>query len=161
MNDGTNDFQFITGRWVVQHRRLVRRLAGCTDWQQFTGTCQAWPLLAGLGCVDDNLLHLPAGDYRAASLRAFNPATRQWSIWWLDGRSPDRIDVPVVGSFDNGVGSFYADEVIEGRPVRVRFRWTRTDTPSPRWEQAFSPDGGATWETNWEMDFDRDFSQQP
>ena len=66
------------------------------------------------------------------------------------------IDVPVVGRFVDGVGTFLAEDTFEGRPIVVRFLWTRTDTPSPRWEQAFSEDGGTTWETNWEMDFTRE-----
>ena len=59
----------------------------------------------------------------------------------------------MVGRFEAGIGTFYADDSFGGRPIRVRFLWTGTGTPSPRWEQAFSTDGGATWETNWEMDF--------
>jgi hypothetical protein len=149
------DFDFLHGAWTVQHRRLKTRLAGCDGWEHFGGTSRAWPLLGGLGNVDDNVLELPAGSYRAASLRAWDPVARQWAIWWLDGRSPAQIDQPVRGSFDNGVGSFYADDSFEGRPIRVRFRWTATDTPTPRWEQAFSPDGGHTWEVNWEMVFSR------
>lgn len=149
------DFHFIFGHWQVQHRRLLKRLAGCTEWQTFGGTSHAWPLLGGCGTVDDNVIDLPGGSYRAATLRDWNPATRQWSIWWLDGRHPGRLGVPMVGSFEAGVGSFHTDEDFEGRPIRVRFLWTRTGTASPRWEQAFSEDGGRSWETNWEMDFTR------
>ncbi len=149
------DFNFIFGHWQVRHRRLLKRLAGCTEWQTFGGTCQAWPVLGGCGNVDDNVIELPDGSYRAATLRDWNPQTRQWSIWWLDGRHPGRLDVPMLGGFEGGVGTFYADDEFEGRPIRVRFLWTRTGTASPRWEQAFSADGGRSWETNWEMDFTR------
>lgn len=149
------DFDFLRGRWKVSHRRLLRRLAGCTDWQSFDGTCHQWPLLDGLGNVDDNWMDLPGGAYRAATLRAFDPATRQWSIWWLDGRAPGRIDIPMRGGFDGAVGLFFADEDFEGRPIRVRFLW-QTDGPDRcSWQQAFSPDGGRTWETNWVMQFAR------
>ena len=65
------------------------------------------------------------------------------------------LDVPVVGRFHHGVGIFHADDVLDSRPIRVRFRWTHTDTPNPQWEQAFSGDGGATWEVNWTMRFER------
>jgi len=150
-----HDFDFLAGRWHVLHRRLRERLAGDERWQEFDGSCTMQPLLGGVGNVDDNLLNLPGGAYRAASLRSFDPATRRWAIWWLDGRDPHRIDVPVVGAFADGVGTFYADETFKDRPIRVRFRWTDTATPSPHWEQAFSPDGGKTWETNWTMRFVR------
>lgn len=160
MNDtaprsSADDFDFLIGRWRVSHRRLKRRLEGCTDWDTFGGTSDARKLMAGLGNVDDNLIELPEGTYRAASLRAFDPHARQWSIWWLDGRTPGHIGVPVRGGFADGVGLFFADEDLEGRPIRVRFVWSRITTSSATWEQAFSQDAGSTWETNWTMDFAR------
>jgi len=150
------DFDFLVGRWRVLHRRLRARLAGDDTWLAFEGSCTMQPLLDGLGNVDDNVIGLPDGAYRAASLRSFDPVTRRWAIWWLDGRDPHRIDVPMVGSFADGVGTFHADESFNGKPIRVRFLWTDTRTPSPQWEQAFSPDAGATWETNWKMRFLRE-----
>lgn len=149
------DFDFLIGDWRVLHRRLRRRLAGDREWQEFEGTCSARKVLGGFGNIDDNWLGLPDGAYRAVTLRAFDPETEKWSIWWLDGRTPDRIDVPVVGVFEEGVGSFFADDLLEGRPIRIRFIWTAADAHAPRWEQAFSADGGASWETNWIMRFER------
>lgn len=148
-----NDFDFFHGRWTVQHRRLVKRLAQCTEWQSFSGRCHAMPLLGGAGNVDDNTLDLPGAPYRAATLRSWDAAARTWQIWWLDGRHPRTLGDPMVGRFDGPTGTFYADDLFEDRPIRVRFLWTRCDTRLPRWEQAFSPDGGQIWETNWTMDF--------
>lgn len=146
-----HDFDFLVGRWRVEHRRLVARLVRCTEWQTFTGTCECRLVLGGAGNVDDNVLELPGGAYRAVTVRTFDPATALWSIWWFDGRQPHRLDPPVVGRFEAGVGTFFADDQLDGTPIRVRFRWQVGATP--RWEQAFSADGGATWETNWEMAF--------
>jgi hypothetical protein len=33
--------------------------------------------------------------------------------------------------------------------------WSRITREAARWEQAFSLDKGASWETNWIMDFTR------
>jgi len=134
------DFDFLIGRWEVAHRRLKSRLAGCTEWETFS---------------DDNIINAPSGTYRAVSIRSFDPAAATWSIWWLDGRRPGSLDVPVVGRFVNDVGTFFAEDTWEGKPIRMRFFWTRPRSEAPHWEQAFSPDGGATWETNWTMDFTR------
>jgi hypothetical protein len=150
-----HDFDFLFGRWQVRHQRLKERLVGCTQWDTFEGRSSAWPLLDGFGNVDDNWIHLPGGAYRAATLRAFDPASATWSIWWLDGRYPDRIDVPMRGSFSDGVGRFLADETIGGRPVRVRFLWSDITATTCRWQQAFSVDRGDSWEINWLMDFTR------
>ncbi|MEQ1864667.1 MAG: DUF1579 domain-containing protein [Micropepsaceae bacterium] len=150
-----NDFDFLVGHWTVYHRRLKARLAGSTEWEEFAGTSTLWKTLGGLGTVDDNVLELPGGTYRALTIRAFNPDTRQWSIWWLDARHPD-IEPPVRGGFKDGVGTFVGDDVFNGRPIKVRFRWSQITPASAHWDQAFSPDGGATWEENWHMDFTRE-----
>jgi hypothetical protein len=149
------DFDFVLGDWTVRHRRLKQRLAGCTEWVEFDGEMSTRPILGGFGNLEDNLLRFPEGEFRAIALRAFDPSTSQWRIWWLDGRFPDRIDVPVAGRFEHGVGTFYANDSFEGRPITVRFLWSRRDADTLRWEQAFSPDDGASWETNWTMDFHR------
>lgn len=153
--DGRSDFDFFFGEWNVSHRRLQRRLAGDSNWGAFGGTCAVRPLLGGLGNVDDNVIELPDGAYRAATLRTFDPATRQWSIWWIDGRNPLTIDVPMRGAFVGGVGTFVCEDVFEGRPIRVRFLWSGMTQNKARWEQAFSGDGGESWETNWIMEFAR------
>jgi hypothetical protein len=150
-----HDFDFYMGSWRVHHLRLEERLAGSDDWQEFEGTSTAWPILDGAGNIDDNVLELPAGTYRAISFRTFDPESGRWSIWWLDGRYPTRLDPPVVGGFENGVGTFIADDTFNGRPILVRFIWSNLTATSTRWEQAFSPDGGATWEVNWIMESTR------
>jgi hypothetical protein len=150
-----HDFDFFFGSWNVHHRQLKARLAGSTDWLEFTGTTIAQPLLGGLGNIDDNILDKPEGAYRAVTLRAFDPKTQTWSIWWLDGRYPDKLDVPMRGAFEDGVGTFYADDTFDGKAIKVRFLWTHSSHEACRWEQAFSEDGGKTWETNWTMDFAR------
>lgn len=150
-----HDWDWLVGRWNVRHSRLRERLAGSRDWDAFNGTSQMWLTLGGLGTVDDNVLELPAGTYRAVGVRAFDPKAGQWSIWWLDGRDPTDLEPPVHGGFAGGVGTFLGDDTLRGRPVKVRYLWTAITLTSAHWEQAFSPDAGATWETNWRMDFTR------
>lgn len=150
-----SDFDFEFGSWRVKHRRLKERLVDCDEWEEFDGACETRPILGGNGNIEDNVIHIPSGTYRAIALRSYDPAQDSWAIWWLDARSPHALDVPVVGRFEDGVGHFYADDSHHGRPIRLRFIWSRTDTPSPRWEQAMSADGGETWEVNWTMDFIR------
>ncbi len=151
---GPDDWAFLVGRWNVRHHRLKDRLVGSTEWQDFNGTCENWPLMGGLGNVDDNLLELPAGTYRGVGVRAFNAETRQWSIWWIDSRIAN-IDPPVRGGFKDGTGVFIGSDTHKGTPVTVRFRWSELTGDTAKWDQAFSTDGGKTWETNWRMEFTR------
>ena len=154
-HDPVHDFDWLFGSWRVHHRRLKERLLNSTEWVEFDGTCVSRPLMGGASNVDDNVLHLPEGTYQAVGLRAFDAKTKTWAIWWLDARNPHSIDVPVVGGFKDGVGTFIADEALRGKPIKVRFQWSKITQSTAQWEQAFSPDGGRTWETNWVMQFTR------
>jgi len=150
-----HDWDWLVGRWSVRHRRLRGRLVGSKEWETFGGSSVHWTTMGGLGNTDDNVIEAPTGAYRAMSLRAYDPKMDRWGIWWLDSRYPDRVEPPVFGGFRDGVGQFEGDDMLREKPIRVRFVWSRITPASARWEQAFSPDGGRTWETNWEMDFTR------
>jgi hypothetical protein len=154
-DDRSHDFDWLVGAWHVEHQRLNGRLVGSTDWVPFDGTCVMSPLLAGHGNVDDNLLNRPGDNYRAVGLRCFDPKTKTWAIWWLDARTPRSLETPVIGGFENGVGVFIADDTLRDKPVKVRFRWYDITPTTAKWEQAYSGDGGATWEVNWNMQFTR------
>lgn len=150
-----SDFDFIIGHWHVRHRRLKARLCECNEWVEFEGSTTTRKILGGFGNVEDNVLQFPDGEVRAAALRSFNPETQTWAIWWLDGRVPHSLDVPVVGGFDGPVGLFFANDTFEGRPITMRFIWRMNPGGNPTWEQAFSEDSGTSWETNWTMEFER------
>ena len=110
--------------------------------------------MAGVAGYEDNVLDHPKGAYRAAGLRRIDPKTGLWSIWWWDGRLSE-IDPPVTGRFEEGVGTFFGDSVLADKPIRVRYIWDMPQAGVPRWQQAFSSDNGASWETNWYMEFRR------
>ena len=118
----STDFDFLFGSWTVEHRRLKDRLVGCDDWEEFGGTCTAYPILGGAGNVDDNVVDLPDGTYRASSIRSFDAATGRWAIWWLDQRNPHALDVPVVGAFRDGAGEFYSNDTLNEQPITVRMQ---------------------------------------
>lgn len=150
-----HDFDFLVGRWQVAHRRLRRRLAGCTDWDEFDGTLVNRPVLGGHGNVGDNLMNFPGGAFRGIGLRAFDAGSGEWLSWWFDGRSPATPGTPLRGRFADGVGIFHGEEVVDGRRQRTRVRWSAITPRSARWEQASSGDGGVHWETNWISEFTR------
>lgn len=152
---GASDFDFLHGSWQVANAQLVSRLTGSDEWERFDALGDCRPILGGIGNIDD---FRPSGagwaGFEGASLRLFNPATALWSIYWADNVRCTLFP-PLVGRFSDGVGEFYGDDQHEGVPVRVRFRWSWRGAITARWEQAFSADGGATWETNWIMRFTR------
>ncbi len=147
------DFDFLAGHWDSRQRRLVKVLAGQDEWYEFDATLDCQVLLDGDATFD--VLRAPERDIEGITLRLYSPGEEVWRIWWAAKASGGQLDVPVVGRFDNGTGTFECDDTWEGRPVRVRYVWSKTDTPHPQWEQAFSVDGGKTWEINWVGTFTR------
>lgn len=150
---GVHDFDFQFGEWRVHHRHLNAKTG---EWVESEGTCTTRKVMNGFGNVEDNVFNPPSGTYRAVGLRAYDPKDGQWSIWWLDGRGPQNpLDPPVRGHFENGVGSFYSDDVVDGKSVRTRYQWSRITPTLAHWEQATSKDAGKSWDTNWVMEFRR------
>jgi len=152
-SNAPKDFDFIIGNWTVKHRRLKCILNESDEWVEFSGSSSTIKTLGGFGNLEDVHLQFPESSYSAVALRSYNAVSNTWSIWWLDGRFPDALDVPVVGSFIDGVGLFYANDVFDGVNIKVRFKWISKDLSKPSWEQAFSKNNGKTWETNWTMEF--------
>jgi hypothetical protein len=150
----STDFDFWPGEWRVHNRWLRERLAGSDEWEEFEATSTARKILDGHG-NEDEFRTDHNGGFVGMSFRFFDPVERLWSIYWADSRRPGVLDPPVVGSFSGDVGVFEGDDVLRGQAIRVRFVWSGVTTPTPRWEQAFSDDGGASWETNWVMEFER------
>ena len=154
-HDGRTDFDFLIGSWNIQHRRLKERLKGCTEWEEFEGTGKVRHILGGLGNLDELTMNRGSGRVQAVTVRLYNPVSGEWSIYWATDSNPGRLDVPMVGKFDGGRGEFFSQELFEGRHIFSRFIWTVNGPDACHWEQAFSADGGKTWETNWTMTFTR------
>lgn len=155
MTDGSHDFDFLFGRWKVANRRLRHPLTGSSEWYEFEATSLESRILGGSGNLEQyDARNAPHGPIRAVAVRLYDEKTGQWSIYWSTAGS-GTFATPTVGKFENGVGRFFDREEYDGRPIVVRFTWTHDGTSRCRWEQAFSSDDGATWETNWIMEFTR------
>jgi hypothetical protein len=153
--DGQDDFDFEFGSWDVRLSRLVEPLTGSTTWAGYQGTSvvrKVWDGDANLGEL--NVAGAP-GQIRGLSLRLYNPQTRQWNISWAN--SNDGLLGPaMVGGFDeSGRGEFYNQETYNGQAIFVRFIFSDITKTSFQLEQAFSDDGGKTWEANWIARFTR------
>lgn len=145
------DFDSFLGKWQVRHRSLKKRLAGSNDWEEFGGTSHWQSILGGMANFNESKVHRSGSTYQSLGLRAFDAKTGAWTDWSLSGRDPTKIVVDGVGRFASGVGTFFADDTFEGKPIRVRGMFKPLTASTMRWEQAFSPDAGRTWETNYVM----------
>lgn len=165
--DGAHDFDFWHGHWKTQNQFLKARLAGCTEWETFESRSNVFPLPGGIGNYDDWTADEWRPGFVGLSFRVYSPQSKHWSIYWLENRSggvdpaTGFLNPPVVGRFENGVGTFIGTEMLEGRETMVRFIWSEIGPQSAKWEQAFSIDEGRTWETNWIMNMTRLPAEMP
>jgi hypothetical protein len=148
------DFDFYEGKWKLHNKKLKTRLNNCFEWIEFESTQEMYKVLGGIGNIDNYLATFEGVPFEGMSVRLYDPKTRLWSIYWADSNE-GKLQPAVVGSFDNGIAHFYTKDVLGDEPILVVFRWDATDKDNPIWSQAFSPDGGQTWEWNWFMYFSK------
>jgi hypothetical protein len=149
-----SDFDFEIGTWKAHLSRLQNPLTGSTTWTEYEGTSvvrKVWDGRANLGEID---ISGPSGHIEGLSLRLYNPQSRQWNIHWASSRD-GALGAAMVGEFKNGRGEFFNQEMFDGRAIFVRFIFSDITATSFRLEQAFSADGGKTWEANWIAKFTR------
>ena len=147
--DGQHDFDFEIGRWKTELRRLKRPLTGSNEWVSYTGTTVVRKVWGGRANLVELEVDGPSGHIQALSLRLYNPTSRQWSLNFANSASGELSLPSSVGEFRNGRGEFYQQERIGERMVLVRFIISDISPKSAHFEQAYSDDGGRTWETNW------------
>jgi len=145
---GQRDFDWQTGRWKVHMSRLQHPLTGSTTWTELDGTVMVRRVWGGRAQLAEITADGPSGQLEFLSLRLFNPQSHQWSLNFASSNS-GTLSTPMVGEFRNGRGEFYDQESFNGRMIWVRFVFANLTGRSNRDEQAFSNDGGRTWETNW------------
>jgi hypothetical protein len=146
--DGQHDFDFEIGTWKTHLRRLVHPLSGSTSWVEYEGTTVVRKVWNGRANLVELEVDGPAGHIEALSLRLYNPETRQWSLNFSNSAG-GTLSVPAVGQFENGRGEFFNQETLNGKAILVRFVISNITPTSCHFEQAFSDDGGKTWEVNW------------
>lgn len=147
-----HDFDYFAGAWAFENRRLKQRGVGSTEWDEFPARSCTTIYLDSIVNVDE--LQFPTKGWAGITFRNFDVAKKQWSIYWVNSRE-GQMTPPVLGGFTGDKGFFYGEDTDEGRPVLVRFSWTKLPPDRAHWEQAFSTDGGVTWETNWMNDLTR------
>ena len=150
--DGQHDFDFELGSWNIHLKKLLHPLTGSTTWVEFDGTSVTRKVWDGRSQLEEfETDSSAAGHIEGLTLRLYNPQSHQWSLYWANSKG-GAIFPPQIGEFKNGKGEFYAQDMLNGKSIFIRFVWSDTTTNRPHFEQSFSEDGGKTWEVNWITD---------
>ncbi|KQV89245.1 hypothetical protein [Pelomonas sp. Root1237] len=143
------DFEFEHGNWDTSLRRRLRPLSGSDVWAEYVGTTLVHPLLSGRANLVELDVSGPEGRIQGLSLRLFEVQQQRWTLNFSNAAS-GTLAAPMVGGFGGSPrGLFYSAEGFNGRPILVRFIIESLSVDRCRFEQAFSADGGVTWEINW------------
>lgn len=144
------DFNFLSGEWRIRH---AQRRQGAPRWDFFEGEATCWSILGGVGSIEE--LRIPARDFSGMGLRLLDVEKRVWSDHWVNAKSGLVYTPGQTGSFENGAGIFFSEDVDNGTPIIAAGIWDKITDKGCRWRQAVSRDGGKTWDQNWIMDWRR------
>jgi hypothetical protein len=148
VRDGQHDFDFEIGTWKTHLKRLLHPLTGSTTWVEYEGTSVVRKIWEGRANLVELVADGPAGHFEGLNLRLYNPQSHQWSLNFASSAG-GTLSQPTIGEFKNGRGELFDQEPFNGRAILVRFVISDITPTSCRFEQAFSDDGGKTWEINW------------
>lgn len=146
--DGQQDFDWEIGAWDTKLQRLRQPLSGKKEWLEYRGTTTVTPLMDKRANIVEFDVQGPAGRIAGVSLRLYQPANGQWTLHFSN-LANGLMTEPMQGSFKQGRGTFFGHDTVDGRQVLVRFLIIPVSAKQWRFEQAYSPDGGKTWEDNW------------
>lgn len=149
--DGQHDFDPILGSWKFELKRRMHPMTGSNTWVDLSGTGVCYKIWNGRAQLDTVELDGSTGHIEGLTLRLYDPTSREWRLYWANSRI-GILDPPQVGKFKDGHGDFYTQDTINGKTLLIRYDWTKLTTSAPHFEQAFSDDGGKTWEVNFITD---------
>lgn len=152
--DPRRDFDFETGTWTIDVMRLARPLSGSKTWVHPRGFVHIVRKLWDGASLAQLEATKPEPHFLGLMLRMYDAKSQKWSVYWGSADN-GALDPPLIGNFANGRGEFQNHEIVDGRDVRVRVVYSSITQTSFRTEQAFSADGGKTWEANLIQTFTR------
>ena len=153
IRDGQHDFDFNFGTWTTHITRRVHPLSGSDERAQMTGTVTVRKVWGGSAWLEEIVADGGGAHLEGMTLFVYTPASRQWSQSYID-KSGAR-DAALIGAFSGGRGELYAQDMLDGRAILIRATWSEIAPDSHRFEEAYSDDGGTTWETEFSANLTR------
>jgi hypothetical protein len=149
-----NDFDFDIGTFKSHSSRLLKPLSGSTEWAETDGTTVVSRVWGGRANLAEIHIDPPFGPIDFLALRWYSPTARQWFLTFANAAN-GTVGVPLAGVFKDGRLDLYDAEPLDNKQILVHFAIWPTSKDSGASEQAFSADGGKTWEVNYKTRYTR------
>lgn len=151
--DGQHDFDFNLGTWKTHIHRVSHPPGAQPASVEITGTVTVRPIWGGRAQLEEIEADGPQGHWQGATLFLYNPKARQWTQTYFDSANP--VPSTTTGGFADGRGELYSQDIVDGKAILVRGTWSDIRPDSHRYEEAWSHDGGRTWETMFSAQLER------
>ncbi|MEP3890312.1 MAG: hypothetical protein ABJN69_07575 [Hellea sp.] len=147
---GVGDFDFLTGHWDIQHKKL--KSGSKNDWERFDSRAVVHRVLDGMGSIEE--LHKADDSFMGMGVRIWRPELGKWADHWTSAAN-GVVNDPQFGTFIDGDGIFISEHEVDGVNWQYRGVWDRITPKSCRWHQSASKDEGQSWDWNWWMEWTR------
>ena len=142
------DFDFNMGHWKTDIRAATSPLSSPGSWTHLRGThvvYRVWDDWADIGQLE---VDGPSGHVEYLALRLYDRESHQWRVYFANGKS-GTLEQPMIGRFEDGVGTFIGLDEMDGKTVLIRNVWSGITSASCNQDWAISVDGGKTWVPTW------------
>jgi hypothetical protein len=153
--DGQHDFDFNLGTWKIHVERLLHPLTGSKTWVTLEGTKVVQKIWDGRAQLEQVEADGPNARLENMGLMLYDPKSHQWSVSFVNSSDGILEPPPMLGEFKSGRGEFFDSEIYDGRAIVVRITWSGFTPTTHHLEQAFSGDGGRSWESNLKVTLTR------
>ena len=160
-SERSHEYDFDLGTWQTHTSRLLHPLSGRQEWADIDGATVVTPVWGGRANLAEYKASGPSGTIELLALRIYNPKTREWSINFATPGRGELTSTPGIGRFKDGRVDYYDQEKYDGKTILLRFSMWGITADAAQSEQAFSVDGGRTWEVNWVNKYTRSKTQSP
>lgn len=140
-------FDFWVGEWDVVNR--LRNADG--TWEESRSRAQIRSVLDGRVIVEHWNGRVRKGPTIGFSARTFDPDLGRWVLLLNWPGTAAGSFGSLQGNFRHGRGEFLSGQA----PNLTRYTFCDTTATSLRWDSAVTKDGGASWATNWIMEWTR------
>lgn len=152
--DCGHDFDFNFGVWRTHIRRLAHPLSGSTDSIELNGTVTVRKIWNGRAQLEEIEADGPKGHWQGLTLFLYNPQSHQWSQTFANS-AMGTFAGTLTGEFKESRAELFSQDTFDGRSILVRGAWSEITPNAHRYEEAYSADGGKTWEAVFTADLTR------